>query len=67
MPTLGEKTTARTNDYSKKELDAGEGIDIVYEILEDKMESRWRLVGSTKRQCVEDIKRILANQYVLAV
>ena len=51
----------------KRELDAGEEIDLVYEILEDEMESRWRFVGSTKRQYLEDIKKILANQYVLTV
>ena len=52
---------------AKREINAGEEIDIVYEILEDEMESRWRFVSSTRRQYIDDIKRILANQYVLAV
>jgi hypothetical protein len=52
---------------AKRELDAGEEIDIVYEILQDEMESRWRFVDSTKRQYIEDIKKILSNQYILTV
>jgi hypothetical protein len=52
---------------AKYEIDAGEEIDLVYEILEDEMQARWGFVGSTKRQYIEDIKKILANQYVLTV
>ena len=52
---------------AKREIGAGEEIDLVYEILEDEMQARWRFVGSTRRQYIEDIKRILANQYVLSV
>ena len=52
---------------AKRELDAGEEIDIVYEILQGEMELRWKFVGSTKRQYIEDIKKILSNQYVLTV
>jgi hypothetical protein len=52
---------------AKREIDAGEEIDLVYGILEDEMQSRWRFVSSTKRQYIEDIKKILANQYVLTV
>ena len=52
---------------AKYEIDAGEEIDLVYEILEDEMQTRWGFVGSTKRQYIEDIKKILANQYVLTV
>ena len=52
---------------AKKELDAGEEIDLVYQMLEEEMESRWRFVGSTRRQYIDDIKKILANQYVLTV
>ena len=51
----------------KRELDAGEEIDLVYEILEDEMKARWRFVESTRKQYLEDIKRILVNQYVLTV
>ena len=52
---------------AKREINAGEEIDLIYEILEDEMQARWRFVGSTRRQYIEDIKRILANQYVLSV
>jgi hypothetical protein len=52
---------------AKRELDAGEEIDLVYEILEDEMETRWRFVSSTRRQYLDDIKKIMANQYVLSV
>jgi len=52
---------------AKREIDAGEEIDLVYEILEDEMQARWRFVSSTRRQYIEDIKKILANQYVLTV
>ncbi len=52
---------------AKREIDAGEEIDLVYEILEDKMQTRWRFVSSTRRQYIEDIKKILANQYVLTM
>lgn len=51
----------------KRETDAGEEIDLIYEILEDEMEARWKFVGSTKRQYLEDIKKNLANKYVLTV
>ena len=50
-----------------KREDAGEEIDLVYEILEDEMEARWRFVSSTRRQYLDDIKKIMANQYVLTV
>lgn len=52
---------------ARRETDAGEEIDLVYEILEDEMETRWRFVSSTRRQYLEDIKKIMENQYVLAV
>lgn len=52
---------------ARREIDAGEEIDLVYEILEDEMETRWRFVSSTRRQYLEDIKKIMENQYVLTV
>jgi len=51
----------------KREIDAEEEIDLVYQTLEDEMQARWRFVGNTRRQYIEDIKKILANQYVLTV
>ena len=52
---------------TKRKIDAGEEIDIIYEILEDEMQARWRFVSSIRRQYLDDIKRILANQYVLTM
>jgi len=52
---------------ARKEIKSGEEIDLVYEMLEDEMEQRWKFVQTTKRQYLEDIKKILANQYVLTV
>ncbi|QLH04087.1 hypothetical protein C5F49_01215 [Nitrosopumilus oxyclinae] len=52
---------------AKREIDSGEEIDLVYEILEDEMQTRWKFVSSTRRLYLDDIKRILANQYVLTV
>ncbi len=52
---------------ARKEIESGEEIELIYEMLEDEMEQRWRFVQTTKRQYIEDIKKILANQYVLTV
>ncbi len=52
---------------AKKELESGKEITLVYEILEEEMQSRWRFVDSTKKQYLDDIKKILTNQYVLVV
>jgi len=52
---------------ARKELESGAEIEIVYEILGDELENRWRFVESTKKQYLSDIKKILANQYVLTV
>ncbi len=52
---------------AKKELESGKEISLVYEILEEEMQSRWGFVDSTKKQYLDAIKKILANQYVLVV
>ena len=54
-------------DITKEELESGKEITLVYEILEKEMQSRWRFVSSTRKQYIDDIKKILANQYVLVV
>ncbi len=54
-------------DITKKELESGKEITLVYEILEKEMQSRWKFVASTRKQYIDDIKKILANQYVLVV
>ncbi len=54
-------------DIAKKELESGKEITKVYEILEEEMQKRWRFVGTTKRQYLIDVKKILTNQYVLVM
>ncbi len=52
---------------AKEQLESGKEITLVYEILEEVMQSRWRFVDSTKKQYLDAIKKILANQYVLVM
>jgi len=52
---------------AKEELESGKEITLVYEKLEEVMQERWRFVSSTKKQYLNDIKKILANQYVLVM
>ena len=52
---------------AKQELESGKEITKVYEILEEEMQKRWRFVGSTKKQYLDDVKKILTNQYVLVM
>jgi len=54
-------------DVAKQELESGKDITKVYEILEEEMQERWRFVGSTKKQYLDDVKKILTNQYVLVM
>ena len=52
---------------AKQELESGKEISKVYEILEEEMQKRCRFVGTTKRQYLIDVKKILTNQYVLVL
>jgi len=52
---------------AKQELESGKEITKVYEILEEEMQERWRFVDSTKKQYLDDVKKILTNQYVLVM
>jgi len=52
---------------ARKELELGKDVSQVYKILEDEMSARWRFVGTTKKQYLDDVTKILANQYVLTV
>ena len=54
-------------DVAKQELESGKDITKVYEILEEEMQERWGFVGSTKRQYLDVVKKILTNQYVLVM
>ena len=52
---------------AKQELESGKDITKIYEMLEEEMQERWRFVDSTKRQYLNDVKKILTNQYVLVM
>jgi hypothetical protein len=52
---------------TKKELESGKEITVINEILDIQMQKRWNLVSTTRKQYLDDIKKILANQYVLVI
>ena len=51
---------------AKKELESGKKKDAVYDMLEQEMHTRWRLVVSTRKQYLNTIDKVLKNQYALA-
>jgi hypothetical protein len=54
-------------DIAKRELGSGKEMDQVYEMLDEEMKLRWRLVVTTRKQYLGELKKILTNQYVLVV
>ena len=54
-------------DIARQELELGKEIALVYEILDEQMQERWNLVSSTRKQYLENINKILTNQYVLVI
>ena len=54
-------------DIARQELELGKEITLVYEILDQQMQGRWNLVSSTRKQYLENINKILTNQYVLVM
>ena len=52
---------------ARQELESGKEISLVYEILDEQMQERWNLVSSTRKQYLENINKILTNQYVLVI
>jgi len=54
-------------DTARQELESGKEIALVYEILDKQMQERWNLVSSTRKQYLENINKILTNQYVLVM
>ncbi len=54
-------------DTARQELESGKEIALVYEILDEQMQERWNLVSSTRKQYLENINKILTNQYVLVI
>lgn len=51
----------------KQELDKGTDINSICKILDNEMQVRWRFVNTTRKQYIEDIKKILANQHILVI
>jgi len=54
-------------DTARQELESGKDIALVCEILDEQMQERWNLVSSTRKQYLENINKILTNQYVLVI
>ena len=54
-------------DIARQELELGKEITLVYEILDQQMQEQWNLVSSTRKQYLENINKILTNQYVLVM
>jgi len=54
-------------DIAKNELESDTEISKIYEILDKAMSFRWKLVNSTRKLYLEDVKKILANQFVLVM
>jgi len=54
-------------DIARQELESGKEIALVYEILDVQMQEKWNLVSSTRKQYLENINKILTNQYVLVM
>ncbi len=54
-------------DTARQEPESGKEIALVYEILDEQMQERWNLVSSTRKQYLENINKILTNQYVLVM
>ena len=54
-------------DIAKNEQESGTEISKIYEILDNEMSFRWKLVNSTKKLYLEDVKKILANQFTLVM
>ncbi|MDH3361476.1 MAG: hypothetical protein OEL56_03655 [Nitrosopumilus sp.] len=52
---------------ARKELKSGKDVSQVYKILDEQMSIRWRFVSTTKKQYLDDVTKILTNQYVLNI
>ncbi len=52
---------------TNKELESGKEITVINKIFDIQMQKRWNLVSTTRKQYLDDIKKILTNQYVLVI
>ena len=52
---------------TKQELESGKELGLINEILDIQMQKQWNLVSTTRKQYLDDIKKILRNQYILVI
>ncbi len=52
---------------TKQELESGTELGLINEILDIQMQKRWNLVSTTRKQYLDDITKILRNQYILVI
>jgi len=52
---------------TKQELKSGKELGVINEILDIQMQKRWNLVSTTRKQYLDDIQKILRNQYILVI
>ncbi len=52
---------------TKQELESGTELGLINEILDTEMQKRWNLVSTTRKQYLDDITKILKNQYILVI
>jgi len=52
---------------AKQELESGTELGLINEILDIQMQKRWNLVSTTRKQYLDDITKILRNQYILVI
>jgi len=52
---------------TKQELESGKDLGLINEILDIQMQKRWNLVSTTRKQYLDDIQKILRNQYILVI
>jgi len=54
-------------DIAKSELESGTEISKICKILDKEISFRWKLVNSTRKLYLEDVKKNLENQFVLVM
>jgi len=54
-------------DIAKSELELGTEISKICKILDKEISFRWKLVNSTRKLYLEDVKKNLENQFVLVM
>ncbi|MGY5150106.1 MAG: hypothetical protein ACW9W3_08575 [Candidatus Nitrosopumilus sp. bin_68KS] len=52
-------------NIAKEKLESGIEINVVYDLLDEIMVSKWRSIPTTRRQYLESVKQVLVNQNVL--